>query len=99
MSVVVTDHFKERVNQRIGDVDPVELAERLFWAIENDRRDVARFLGRQNFNKGRRVFEFKTPDGRTFGAVLNTRTMTAITVVCEGYEVRRFRNRTVRVGG
>lgn len=85
-SVYATDHFRSRVAERIGTVDPEILADGLFWAIENGREDLVRYAGRIARN-GRRIFLFRVPDGRNFYALINTETKVAITVLLPGSRI------------
>ncbi len=82
-------HWHERVNERIGNVDPDELAQGIVWAIENDRTDLVRAVARVS-RTGRRVFRFKTPDGRVFFALVDTNDMKPITVFPPDYTVNRW---------
>jgi hypothetical protein len=73
-------HFHQRVRERVGsDVTPGELARGIKWAVENHRTDVAEYLGRVG-RKGERLFRVRTPDGRFWRVVYDTRNMTAVTI-------------------
>ena len=75
MRVICTDHFSKRVQQRLHGVSPKKLARGIVWAIEQGRIDLVRFAGRCKYeNCVVRRFQFDTPDGRTFEAVVNDET-------------------------
>jgi hypothetical protein len=77
----ISDHFVERVKERIGEhVDPLELGRLLFDAIDQGRDDYVQFVMRLDRN-GRRLFKFRCPKERLFYAILNTKTRAAITVL------------------
>lgn len=62
-------HFRTRVLERVGQhADPEAIWCALIAAIRTDRRDLVRCLGRLT-RKGRRVWQFRVADGRTFFAV------------------------------
>lgn len=64
-------HFRTRVLERIGqDADPEAIWCALIAAIRADRGDLVRCIGRLN-RKGRRVWQFRVADGRTFFAVFD----------------------------
>jgi hypothetical protein len=75
----MTTHFLERVQERIGNVDGEQLRAGILWAIENERRDLVRFVCRADRNN-RRFFEFAVPDGRTFAVLVDMRRMAPVTV-------------------
>jgi hypothetical protein len=85
-----TRHFARRVRERIGDSpDPDFLARGLIWAITNARDDLVQFVCRTD-RKGLRIFRFKTPPtGRVFFALVDTESMTCITVMPPGFRVGR----------
>jgi hypothetical protein len=73
-------HFFQRVHERIGRVNSRVLLKDIFRAIKEGRTDYVRFYGRCD-RDGARLFEFRVRDGRTFFAMLNLDTGTAITVL------------------
>ena len=87
---VCTVHFARRVRERIGvGPDPQYLAEGIIWAIENARTDLVQFVCRTD-KKGLRLFRFRVPDtGRGFYALVDTESMTCITVMPPGFVVGR----------
>jgi hypothetical protein len=85
-----TVHFARRVRERIGAAtDPHDLAKSMIWAIENARTDLVQFVCRTD-KQGLRVFRFCVPETtRTFFALVDTNTMTCITVLPPGFLVGR----------
>ena len=75
----MTTHFLERVAERVAEVDPIELRKGLIWAIRNDRWDLVRFVCRADRNQ-RRWFEFATPSGKTFFALMDMDQIAPVTV-------------------
>jgi hypothetical protein len=86
--VRVTNHWRQRVRERIGKVDPDLLAEGLIWAIRGERVDLVRFVARVS-RKGARLFRFRVPDRRYFFALIDTETEDCITVMPPGFLVPR----------
>ncbi|MBB95598.1 MAG: hypothetical protein CML68_13535 [Rhodobacteraceae bacterium] len=84
----MTEHWKHRVTERIGCVDPKTLWDAVQWAVANDRDDLAEFVCRVS-KTGRRLFRIKVPPGRVFFVLINTDTMTPITVMPPGFRVNR----------
>lgn len=84
-AAIVTTHFIERVNQRVGDMDPHELAHALDWAITNNRTDLVEYAGRIR-RDGTRAWRFRSPSGRRFLAIACTdrERIRWITVLAEG---------------
>jgi hypothetical protein len=93
---VTTQHWRDRVQERIGNVDPATLAEGIIWAIENNRTDLVEFVGRLG-KTGKRLFRFRVPDGRSFCAVINTDTMALVTCLSEGEALRVIKGRLEKV--
>lgn len=93
-------HFSQRVRERIGGgADPDALWCTLIHCIEAERFDLVRCLGRLN-RRGRRVWQFRVPDGRTFFAVFDHRVGLPITVLtarqleeAHAFKVRRISGR------
>lgn len=85
-----TVHFARRVRERIGaSPDPYYLAEGIIWGIENARTDLVQFVCRTD-RKGLRMFRFRVPpSGRVYYALVDTETMTCITVMPPGFVVGR----------
>lgn len=83
-------HFARRVRERIGaSPDPRHLADGIIWAIENHRTDLVQFVSRTD-KKGLRLFRFRVPPrGRVYYALVDTETMTCITVMPPGFAVGR----------
>lgn len=81
-------HWNERVQERIGTVDPDVLHQGLVWAIKNDRTDLVQAIGRVS-RDGKRVFKFRVPDGRVFFALVNTSNMNPMTVMPPDFTVKR----------
>ena len=65
--MIVTDHFVERVRERIGKkACPIEIAKGVLWAVENRRTDLVEYVGRQKCKKNR-IFRFRS---RVNGSVM-----------------------------
>ena len=79
----MTGHWIQRVNERIGNVDPSLLWDGLQWAIDQRRTDLVEYVGRTS-REGTRAFRFCVPDGRTFVAIINTNLGVPITVLDKG---------------
>lgn len=87
----VTNHFVERAMERIGcSEDEARLiGQGLIWAVRNERSDIARFVARVN-RSGNRLFLFKhAPTRRVWYALIDTETLSCITVMPPGYTVPR----------
>jgi hypothetical protein len=87
----VTNHFVTRAVQRMGCTaeEAREIGQFLIRAIEREQWDAVSFIGRVN-GDGHRIFRFKwKPLGRYWYALINTETMTCITVLKPGFEVQR----------
>lgn len=82
-----TIHFQRRVRERIGaNVDAHKLARELILGIENRDTDFVNFVGRAS-RCGRRVFRFRLPNRGTHYALIDTTSMTCITVLAPGFSV------------
>lgn len=96
-------HFAIRVRERIGaGVEPEPLWCTLIHCIEAERFDLVRCLGRLN-REGRRIWQFRVPDGRAFFAVFDHRVGIPVTVLTAEHlekartaSVRRIKRRAVR---
>ena len=85
--MTATVHFQQRVRERIGyNVDPYKLARELVLGIENRDTDFVRFVGRAS-KCGRRVFWFKLPNRGAYYALIDTSSMTCLTVLPPGFTV------------
>ena len=85
--MTATVHFQQRVRERIGyNVDPYKLARELVLGIENHDTDFVRFVGRAS-KCGRRVFWFKLPNRGAYYALIDTSSMTCLTVLPPGFTV------------
>jgi hypothetical protein len=89
----ITLHWKERVPQRIGRVDPVDLALSLLDAIRREAWHLVEFVGRVS-REGLRLFRFRVcdllpnhDDHRWFHALVDTRKETCITVFPLGFAI------------
>ena len=84
--MTATNHFRRRVAERVGpDVDPVLLAERIVADIHNG---VAEFIGRIS-RDGKRLFRVRVTGHGLFYAMVNTRTMSCITIMPPGFRPPR----------
>lgn len=85
-----TAHFLQRAAERMGyrAAQARELADGLVWAIEQERDDVAEFVSRVN-RDGLRLFRFRAVDARLYYALVNTDTMTCISIMPPGFTVPR----------
>ena len=86
--MIITDHFRQRVRERIGDVDADAIGHGILWAIRNDRKDLVQFVGRVS-RCGKRIFRFRVVDGRQFFALVDTERGVAITVLPPGFKTNR----------
>jgi hypothetical protein len=87
--MTASDHFVMRVQERMGpQVNAHALARYLTACILSEDRDAVQFVSRIS-DDGRRLFRFQTRDKRTFYAMVNTDTMTCITVLPPDFEVAR----------
>ena len=93
---MTTQHWRDRVQERIGNVDPALLAKGIVWAIQNNRTDLVEFMERLS-KSGKRLFRFRVPDGRLFCVVVNTDTMALITCLSEGEALRVINGRLEKV--
>ena len=95
--MTATVHFQQRVRERIGyNVDPYKLARELVLGIENRDTDFVRFVGRAS-KCGRRVFWFKLPNRRAYYALIDTSSMTCLTVLPPGFTVNMAGKRTIEL--
>ena len=85
---IITQHWRERVAERVGSVDPDTLARGIMWAIREGREDLVEYVGRLS-RTGARIFRFRAPDGRYFLALIDTNRRSMITVLAEGQAVKR----------
>ena len=90
MHVSVSEHFILRAQERLGydKARAVDLGESLFWAIDNRREDLARFVSRVS-RDGRRLFRFRASCGRYYYALLDTENRSCVTIMPPGYVVGR----------
>lgn len=85
--MTATVHFRQRVAERIGpSIDAYKLARELILGIENRDTDFVRFVGRAS-KCGRRIFSFRVPNRGTHYALIDTTSMTCITVLAPGFTV------------
>lgn len=85
--MAATLHFQQRVMERLGpSVDAHKLARELILGIENRDTDFVRFVGRAS-KCGRRVFWFKLPNRGAYYALIDTSSMTCLTVLPPGFTV------------
>lgn len=85
--MTATVHFQQRVRERIGhNVDAYKLARELILGIENRDTDFVRFVGRAS-KCGRRIFWFKLPNRGAYYALIDTSSMTCLTVLPPGFTV------------
>ena len=95
--MTATVHFQQRVRERIGyNVDPYKLARELVLGIENRDTDFVRFVGRAS-KCGRRVFWFKLPNRGAYYALIDTSSMTCLTVLPPGFTVNMAGKRTIEL--
>jgi hypothetical protein len=95
--MTATVHFQQRVRERIGyNVDPYKLARELILGIENRDTDFVRFVGRAS-KCGRRVFWFKLPNRGAYYALIDTSSMTCLTVLPPGFTVNMAGKRTIEL--
>lgn len=95
----VTNHFVTRAVERIGctEDEAREIGQGLAWAIERERWDLVRFVSRVN-REGQRIFRFRhAPTKRHWYALVNTDTMTCITILHPGFDVRRQGKSKIRL--
>lgn len=93
--MTATVHFQQRVRERIGyNVDPYKLARELILGIQNRDTDFVRFVGRAS-KCGRRVFWFKLPNRGAYYALIDTTSMTCITVLPPGFTVNMAGKRAI----
>jgi hypothetical protein len=85
-----TRHFIDRAVERLGYTAPqaAELAEKLVWAVQNQRDDIAAFVARVNRNGGR-LFRFQAVNGQAYYALVDTEKWTCVTVMPPGFVVGR----------
>lgn len=86
--MIATPHFKFRVAERLGNIDPDVLAREVVYAIERGLEDRVQFISRVS-RCGRRLFRVILPGLSPFYVVLNTKTMACLTVLLEGHVVKR----------
>lgn len=93
----VTYHFVNRAVERIGCTaeDAVTIGAHITSGIKEQRPDV-KYIGRVN-RDGHRLFRFHVPDGRTFFALVNTETMTCITILPPGFRVPREKGDSIKL--
>ena len=85
----VTTHWMQRVRERIGPhVCPFETWAAIRWAIDAGRTDLVEYVGRLN-RDGRRVWKFRTPDGRYWFCIVDTEKWRPITVYEDGWLLRQ----------
>jgi len=95
--MTATVHFQQRVRERIGyNVDPYKLARELVLGIENRDTDFVRFVGRAS-KCGRRVFWFRLPNRGAYYALIDTSSMTCLTVLPPGFTVNMAGKRTIEL--
>jgi hypothetical protein len=82
-----TNHWRRRVAERIGDVDPDLLARDLVRAIQAEDDARVQFVARVNRNGGR-LFRFPV-GGRQFFALVDTWTWSCVTVLPPGFTATR----------
>ena len=92
----MTHHWKQRVRERIGNVDPKVLWDGIVWALENNRTDLVEYVCRVNKN-GLRAFRFRTPDERFWVALVNTKDGVPVTVLSGDQSFRTHDGHTVEV--
>lgn len=91
----ITEHWCQRVRERIGeDVCPTQLANALSWAIRENRTDLVEYAGRI-WRDGRRLFRFRSPDGRRFLAVVDTNQGRFVSVLAGGQRVKTHKGKTI----
>ena len=65
------------------------LGEGLLWAFRNERHDLLEFIARVN-RRGLRIFRFRVAeDGRYFYVLIDTDTVTLVTVMPPGFKTPR----------
>lgn len=92
-----TRHFIERAKERMGCTvgEATAIASGVIWALDNDRRDLLRFVARIS-RQGLRMFRFRhTPTGQTWYVLIDTNTRQCVTVMPPGYKVRRHKRSTI----
>lgn len=82
---MLTPHFRDRVCERIGGVDPLYLAEELATAIDTGRDDYVERVCRTNAGT---VYRFRIQGRGEFFAI-RADTGKWITVLLAGFTVRR----------
>jgi hypothetical protein len=85
-----TNHFVRRAMERVGcsAEEANILADNLILAIQTGRDDMAEFVSRVD-KQGCRLFRFRSADGRSFFAMVNTDDMACVTVMPAGFTVSR----------
>lgn len=93
--VKVTQHWRQRVAERIGlGICPDLLASALLTAIDARRDDLVAYLGRVR-RDGMRAFRFRVSDGRYFVALIESDRRAVVTVLVDG-PLKLARGDTVR---